>query len=320
MTDKATNLVDDYASALAGHLEGAGEAALHRAYEIGRRAIAEGRGVLDVVAVHHEALRRVLAPHGGPSAETARIVLAAESFLIECLSPFEMIHRGVRDANAALRRLNEMLEEGSKRIAHALHDEAGQILASVHLALETLSWDLAPGVRDRIREVRKLLDGIETQLRTLSHELRPTILDDLGLLPAVEFLAKGVAARSGVEVRVDGPVDRRLPRPIETALYRVVQEALTNATRHGRARRIEVTLAGDAGRARCSVVDNGEGFDVATVMARKGALGLGLTGIRERVQALNGELEIDSTPGRGTQLRITIPLEGDDADASSSGR
>src|SRR2546425_13300831 len=97
-----------------------------------------------------------------------------------------MTHRGFREGVAALRRLNEMLEEEARRIAHALHDEAGRLLVSVHLALQEAAGGLPPRVRDRLEKVREPLDEIEKHLRRLSHELRPTILDDLGLLPALE--------------------------------------------------------------------------------------------------------------------------------------
>jgi signal transduction histidine kinase len=306
-----------YAEALRDHLAGGGEAALQRAYELGRQAITDGLGLLDLVALHHETLEEILKER--PAAEQdLRVRKAAEAFLAESLSPFEMTHRGFREAVSALRRLNQVLEEEARRIAHALHDEAGQLLASVHLAVEEVARDLPPRARGRLREVRGLLDKIEMQLRHLSHELRPTMLDDLGLIPALEFLAQGVAARTGIPIAVNGPRDQRLPPLVETALYRVVQEALNNATRHARPRRVEIQVRLGPGAVHCTIGDDGQGFDVPSTVEGRAARGLGLIGIRERLSALRGQLTIDSAPGRGTELSIAIPLEVHDANSSAS--
>lgn len=209
----------------------------------------------------------------------------------------------------ALRHLNETLEQESRRIAHALHDEAGQLLAAVDIALDEFAHEVPPTAQPHLQEVKGLLDQIEAQLRHLSHELRPTILDDLGLVPALEFLAEGVSARTGLSVTVDGPTTGRLPLAIETALYRTVQEALTNVTKHAQAKSVSVQVKRENRRLRCTIHDDGIGFDVSAVLARRGERGLGLIGIRERLDALGGRLQITSAPGQGTELAITIPLE-----------
>jgi len=200
-------------------------------------------------------------------------------------------------------------EEEARRIARELHDEAGQLLASVHLALEEVGRDLPPPHRERLPGIRDLLDRIEEELRRLSHELRPTILDDLGLVPALEWLIQGVSTRTGLPIALEGSTEGRLPPLIETALYRIVQEALTNVTKHARATRVMVRLRREASRIRCVIQDDGIGFDAPTVLARRGERGLGLIGIQERLFPLGGSLEITSSPGRGTALSITIPLE-----------
>lgn len=299
-------LLKQYTNALSDYLGGGGETALQEAYELGRRALTEGLGVLDMASLHAEALRVVLR-HTATSADFLSKVNDGAKFFAESLSPFEMTHRGYREANIALRHLNERLEEEAKRIAHALHDEAGQLLASVYLALEEAARELPPPAGDRLLRVRSLLDQIEVQLRRLSHELRPTILDDLGLLPALEFLAEGVSTRTGVPIMVKGSTEERLPRLVETALYRIVQEALTNVAKHARATRVTVWLQPEEQMVRCSIRDNGIGFDVAGV--RGGERGLGLIGIKERLDALGGSLQMVSSPGKGTELLITIPLE-----------
>src|SRR5256886_14991507 len=118
-------------------------------------------------------------------------------------------------AQDALRHLNEALEEEIKRIAHALHDEAGQLLASVHIVLADGARDLPPHTSRRLDDVRGLLTKIEEQLRHLSHELRPTILDALGPPPAIEVLAHGVSRRTGLQITVEGAPGKRMPAPTE---------------------------------------------------------------------------------------------------------
>jgi two-component system, NarL family, sensor histidine kinase NreB len=216
-------------------------------------------------------------------------------------------------AEKALHHLNEALEAEVKRIAHALHDEAGQLLASVHIGLADVARDLPPHVAQRLTDVAGLLNKIEEQLRHLSHELRPTILDDLGLRPALEFLADGVSRRTGLHIRVEGSAGARLPAPTETALYRIVQEALTNVTKHAQATKVAITLTRSGRQLRCTIRDDGVGFDVRAVRARRGARGLGLIGIQERLHAVSGTLEIVATPGGGTRLIMAVPLEVDGA-------
>lgn len=220
-------------------------------------------------------------------------------------------------AAEALRHLNEGLEEEVKRIAHALHDEAGQLLASVHIGLAEVARDLPSHTAQRLEDVRGLLDKIEEQLRHLSHELRPTILDDLGLRPALEFLADGVSRRTGLQIAVDGSPGRRLPAPTETALYRIVQEALTNVTKHAQATRVSIRFMRSRRLLRCVVRDDGVGFDVPAVLTRWGSRGLGLTGIRERLHAVGGTLDIVATPRGGTELIINVPVEADSAESDS---
>jgi len=299
--------LEEYVANLEEYLTGAGEASLKRAYELGRAALADGVGVLEMAALYHEAMVMVMREDIRTDAGAQRII-AAEAFFIESLSPFEMTHRAFRESNAALRLLNERLEEEAKRIAHALHEEASQLLVSAHLALESVSSEFPPDVRHHLSKVRSLLDQISEQIRRLSHELRPTILDDLGLLPALRFLAEGVSARSRIPVTVTGELEARPAPAVETAIYRAVQEALNNMTKHARATEAVVHVQQDNGRIVCSVRDDGAGFDQAAASGN-GSGGIGLMGIRERLHPLRGTLQIHSAPGRGTDLIITLPTE-----------
>jgi len=298
-------LEDQYTAALRDSIAGMGESSLQQAYELGRKALADGLGVLDMAAMYHKALAAGL-PRHSTHEETVLMLQTGASFFAESLSPFEMTHRGFRETNIGLRHLNQTLEREIQRIAHALHDEAGQLLASVYLALEEVARNLPPA-REPLLKVKGLLDLIEGQLRRLSHELRPTILEEMGLLPAVKFLAEGVTARTGLSITVEGDSEFS-PTPLLSAtVYRIVQEAFTNVTRHAKATHVHVTIQHELQTLRCSVKDNGVGFDVASLSARTGEGGLGMIGIRERLNSIGGDLVLMSTLGRGTELVITIP-------------
>jgi signal transduction histidine kinase len=217
------------------------------------------------------------------------------------------------------RQLLEAQEAERRRIAHELHDEAGQLLASAHLALEEAAIGLPPPFQERFHQVRDHLDAIETQLRRLSHELRPTILDDLGLLPALRFFADGVAARTGLRIRVDSAIDGRLGPAVETALYRIMQEGLTNITKHAAATDVQLQLWRDARMVYGLLHDNGAGFVVDQVVNQNGPRGLGLLGMQERVKALGGTLQITSAPGQGTTLQITLPVDPGEVSRGAAG-
>jgi signal transduction histidine kinase len=296
-----------YARSLEDYLTGGGEDALRQAYELGRGAIAGGLGLLEMVALHNAALREVADRAGSPL--PPRSLDRAGEILAEFLSPCEMALRGFRNAISALRRINETLEAEIQRLAHDVHDEAGQLLVAARLALSEAGRDAAPGFRRRLGKVAGILDRAEGELRRISHELRPLVLDDLGLVPALQLLADGVSGRSRLEVAVASSLRRRPDRRIETAIYRIAQEALSNAARHARARRVWIRLSQDGAALRCLIQDDGVGFDAAAVLAHRGRRGLGLLGMRERLDAIGGTFQIRSRKGRGTELRITIPVE-----------
>ncbi len=203
------------------------------------------------------------------------------------------------------RDLNEMLENEAKKIAHALHDEAGQLLASVHIALADIADELPLRHRERLNEVKWLLDKIEAELRDFSHELRPIVLDQLGLVPALQFLAENVCRRAGVAIAVSGKLDARLAPAVEITLYRIAQEALNNVIKHAGARTANIEVRHTTECVSCTVRDDGVGVAANRL---EGGTGLGLVGIRERLGALGGSVHIASQPGGGTTLRAEIPL------------
>jgi signal transduction histidine kinase len=312
MTRAEAPLIVAYTAALQDYIDGRGEPALHRANELGRIALERGLGILEITGIHQLASDRVVARVAGDAAgELSRA--RADVFLLETLSPFEMTHRGFQDALAMLRRVNEAMESESRRIAHALHDETNQTLAAACISLEDLDRGLPEAAHGRLVRIGAALREAAERLRRISHELRPTVLDDLGLVPALEFLAEGYAERTGRVVAVYGTATGRLPTAMETALYRVAQEAIANAIRHGNARRIEIRIKRVKSSIVCSIRDNGVGFDPVRAKGSVGAGGLGLLGIRERIHALGGTVWIESAHGQGAVLRIDLPMEARNA-------
>jgi two-component system, NarL family, sensor histidine kinase UhpB len=428
LNDLESQLAVEYEAVLRDYLDEIGEAALKRAYDLGRRALADGLGVLDMARVHHEALLGM-----SPSTFTSEERLKrCERVFVESMTPFEMTHRGFREsyaalhasearyrelfenandivfstdlegnftsvnpagerlsgyalseaqalnfsaivapecveiarrarqaklsgkegryelailakdgsriplevntrlvyqqgvpvgfqgiarditerkqADRALRQLNERLEEEAKRIAHALHNEAGQMLSAVYLALAEIASEL-PAAREQLRRISAPLDQVGEQLRRLSHELRPVILDDFGLVAALEFLADGVRRRTHLIVTVESSIEGRLPSQVEITLYRILQEALTNVTKHARATRARIKLGQTDQMLTSSIQDDGIGLDPTRLFPQPGGRGLGLIGIRERLGGVRGTFSIISGVGQGTTLEISIPLE-----------
>lgn len=308
MNDRLETLTRDYAAALGEYLADPEEAALERAYELGRRALADGLGVLEMATVHSRALPATLAP-AIDEADRVKRLEAVERFFLEASSPYEMAFLSFREANVVLHRLNDVLEGQARRIAHALHDEAAQLLASVHLALAEIAVHF-PETSKATNETRGLLEQIEERLRNLSHELRPPILEDLGLVPALEFLAESVSKRWGLSVTVNAAIDGGVPATVETTLYRIIHEALINVVRHAKATHADVGLRREAHRIICSVRDDGIGLDASvTEKGKNRRQGLGLVEIQERTAALGGVLRLEPNPDRGTDLSVEIPLE-----------
>jgi signal transduction histidine kinase len=295
-------LARDYRGALFDYVACASEAPLARAYQLGRDAIAADRSIPDMVGMHGAALQELLA--GAAGARTDVLVDAAVQFLAESLSPFEMTHRGYRDSLVAWRHINETLEQEIKRIAHSLHDESGQLLVSVHLELAKLAREV-PAAGPHVERCQQLLESIERELRELSHELRPAVLDDLGWLAAIEFLAAAVTGRTQIPIEVRSRITQRLPAAAEIALYRVVQEALTNAVRHADASCVRVEIEQRPDGLHGVIADDGVGFEVEACI-RNG--GLGLKGMRERLEAVGGSLRVISAPGSGAEIRFGLPL------------
>jgi len=216
-----------------------------------------------------------------------------------------------RRTQEALRRLNTQFEHEATRIAGILHDEAGQFLTAAHLQLAELAEQVTPASLEKIQEVKKTLNQVEEQLRRLSHEIHPRVVEDLGLVEAATFLADAFSRRTGIAVTVRASLGHRYSLAVETLLYRLVQEGLTNMSRHSRATEGSVTVSRAEAELSCVVQDNGVGFEPAD-SAGGGTVNLGLRLMRDRLEAVGGTLTIRSAPGQGTVLTARIPLDSEE--------
>ena len=303
----AVSFSDRYQSALLDYLTAPEELALLGGYDLGRSALAEGLGLLELATIHSAAVATALS-RPLDDKDRARLWDAQNTFLIEALSPFEMGNRAFQDANTVLKRINDMLEGQAKRIAYALHSEAGQLLASLHIELAEAGRELPPEKTTHLTKIRETLLEIENRLRNLSHELRPPVLDDVGLAAALALLAEGVSSRWGLPVIVTVGLKGDLPAAIENTVYRIAQEALTNVAKHADASRADVRVRQIDRKVVCSIRDDGIGFDDSAGF-RKQRPGIGLAEIRERVSALGGVVRLGLNGDRGTNLTIEIPLD-----------
>ena len=352
-----------YLMALQNYLLHPEEVFLQLAYDLGRQAVAEGLGLLNLLRIHTAAAQRCTENDAAKAA-------AAEAFFMEALSPFEATHRGFRETNAKLAGLNATLakrnnelaainfelkqeieerkrtedalrqskehyrvlfnearvmqeslrhlsnrilsiqEDERKRISRELHDEVGQALtaANVHLAMARKSPKSA---NDQIAEAQKLITQTMETVHRFARELRPAMLDDLGLGPALRSYIKAFSERNRlpVEFAADSIIEQ-LGADEKMVLYRVVQEGLTNVARHAQATRTRINVRATRVAVRLEIIDNGKAFslpkgDADTPPEQKR---LGLLGMQERVRLVNGTFYIDAREGEGTTLRVDLPL------------
>jgi two-component system sensor histidine kinase UhpB len=221
-----------------------------------------------------------------------------------------MSRHQTEESNTVLRRQNQELEATAGRIGRALYEQTLQLLAVVHLELYRVERDLPLAARARFNRTRELLEEINTQLAGFSNDLRPRVLEDLGLVAAIEFLAQRFSKMGGIPIWVDSSMAEPVPPPIGMTLHRAIQEALTNVLRHSRATNAGIRIRERAGVITCAVQDDGVGFDVSEVLAARGERGLGLIGIRDSTRPSGGNVTIHSTPGQGTELLITLRRAG----------
>ena len=214
---------------------------------------------------------------------------------------------------ALRRQLVQAEEEERRRLARELHDEAGQHLTALGLGLQSLT-DVVPAgseVDRRAEQLRALASTLGRELHALAVRLRPRALDDFGLEAAIGAHVEEWSRQCGIAADVHARVEpERLPAAVESAVYRVVQEALTNVAKHSGATRASVVVERRDGQVVAVVEDDGRGFDAAALAERPaGATGLGLLGVRERVALLGGTVDVESAPGAGTTIFVRIPID-----------
>jgi signal transduction histidine kinase len=226
-------------------------------------------------------------------------VRLAETIAVRAALAVELSERVERDA---LRRVMSAQELERRRLARELHDETGQALTSILLGLKQLEGsESSPAVES----LRELVVATLQDVRRLAVELRPKVLDDFGLVPALERLTEGFGEQTGIAVDLEASaITDRLPMEVETAIYRIVQEALTNVVKHARAHRVSVLLTTANGRIKAVIEDDGTGFDPGSA---DGDGGIGLIGMRERIELLDGTLVVESTPTSGTTIAVEVP-------------
>jgi signal transduction histidine kinase len=227
----------------------------------------------------------------------------AETFAARAAVAVELSQRVARDA---VRRVVAAQESERRLLARELHDETGQALTSILLGLKPLEEALANHpARSAIAELREHVVVALQDVRRLAVELRPKLLDDFGLVPALERLTESVAEQAGIRVDFHSALgEQRLPSDVETTLYRVVQESLTNIVKHADAQNVSVSVARREPGVAAVIEDDGTGFDQRTVREE----GVGLLGMQERLALLDGRLEIESRPGAGTTVVAEVPL------------
>jgi two-component system sensor histidine kinase UhpB len=194
-------------------------------------------------------------------------------------------------------------EEERRRLARDLHDEVNQALTAILLRLEALAQESPPERTREVAELKLLVNQAMDELTGLARQLRPSALDDHGLIPAVEAQLRRFSSRSGVQTRIATHGDPSiLGEDEQIAVYRIAQEAITNAGRHSGAKLVEVELTLEDGCTELNVSDDGQGFEASS----DGSDGLGLKGMAERARLVGGELDVRSTPGNGTTVTLRI--------------
>jgi PAS domain S-box-containing protein len=232
------------------------------------------------------------------------------------ITELKQAERTLQERTSALQNLSSRLlqlqDEERRRIARELHDSLGQYLAALKINLDLLGQSGNNSSSARYQESLQILDQCISETRTLSHLLHPPLLDEAGLLTAVQWYVEGFSKRSGIKVSLDTPFElERLPETIEIALFRVLQEALTNVHRHSESREAEIHLEINQHEVSLQVRDHGHGIPAAVLERFHKAgneVGVGLSGMRERVNELGGHLQINSG-NQGTLVSVSIPVE-----------
>src|SRR5262249_46031221 len=250
----------------------------------------------------------------GPAKQGAAPAGCLSTVLIRDISEQKLGAEILRASGDQLRefaaRIDTVREEERTRVARELHDELGQLLTILKLDLAWVHGKLGRSqLRKKMKDIIAHVDDTIGRVRRISAELRPSILDDLGLGPAIEWQASEIQRRSGIRIQVTSDADSaRLSKEAAAATFRVVQEALKNVVRHAKATRVRVTMKSQEHALMISIQDNGKGITDAQITDVKS---LGIVGMKERIARIGGEFNIFSEPDKGTRLDMTIPAQND---------
>jgi PAS domain S-box-containing protein len=277
------------------------------------RALSEGQTSLDELIDietydgQHKTIQNSAAPIRNAEGLIVGAVTVNED-VTERVRAQKALHESANHLQRLSRRLLAVQEEERRHLSRELHDEFGQLLASIALHLHAVKRLAGEAAQPSLDECMTLLQHAGAQVRSLALELRPILLETGGLAAALRWLAEQHHQRTGIAIEVAGELSD-VPPDLAIACFRVVQEALTNVVRHAHAQRVWIELSARDGVLDLLVRDDGVGFDVVATFEQAANRGnLGLLGMKERVQILGGRLQVDSAPGQGTRIRVSLPF------------
>ena len=257
-----------------------------------------------------ETRNQVILMLGGAASFGLLLAFSVTAYILRLERTLRDRYQEIEGVQDELHQLSEKLvetqEEERRSIARELHDEIGQSMSALLVDLgnaAAIAPEAGTQLKDRLESAKKIAETAVSAVRNMALLLRPSMLDDLGLAPALNWQAREVSRRTGMRVDVSAEnLPDVLPDEHRTCVYRIVQEALHNAARHANAKSVTVRLGLEPGELVLAVEDNGRGFDPASTR------GLGLLGMEERVRNMKGVFKIESAPGRGTAIRVRLPL------------
>lgn len=294
----------------------------HAALKLGRQAVAMGLETLDMALIHEQAL---VVSNRQLKKEVLRRELAEDTLRRSERNTQRLLERSRRlqeELRCLSRRVLLVQEEERKRISRELHDVIAQMLTGINVRLATLKMESAKnssGLNRQISRTQRLIEKSVDDVHRFARELRPAVLDDLGLIPALHAFLKNYGKENGIHVSLTASAEvEAMSVPKRVALYRVAHEALTNVARHSKADRVNITLKKGPKAVCMDISDNGRGFDVEHAMIATRCKRLGILGMRERVEMLGGKFAIVSMPGKGTTIHAHVPFNNGSKEDSAS--
>lgn len=338
MENKMPQLLQDYQNELHRYLMDAPESHLEEAQELGKRALNLGLDMLDLTRLHQESLIVFICKFSSVGIQN-KVIRLAGIFLAEAITPIEENFKAVKKFNSELltqslhlqeelrtlsRGLLVVQEEERRRISRELHDIVTQSLTGINLRLAalTLQTDVnTEDIHEKIAETQKLVEQSVDVVDRFARDLRPTVLDDLGLIPALKSYLQDFKERSGIRASLSTFAGvEKLNSTVRTVLYRVAQEALINVANHSEATNAKVSIKKIKDVVRLEIHDDGKGFEVDSSVRLLSCHRLGLLGMKERAKMIGGQLLVTSELGKGTTIRVDAPLPSDCSSSPSENK